>query len=77
MKTKTIFRIATIAFVILLSNSLFAHFGSKGPYGGSVTCGIVQDTNVYIGTSAGGVFFSTKSALVGWSCKPVGLKSGK
>lgn len=58
-------------------NATFAHFGTKGPYGGSVSCGIVNDTLVYFGTTNGGVFFSTKQALTGWSLKPVGLKSGK
>ena len=55
----------------------FAHFGSKGPYGGSVSCAIVYDTTVYIGTNNGGVFESTSSKLVGWRARPVGLKSGK
>jgi photosystem II stability/assembly factor-like uncharacterized protein len=77
MKTKLNFNIIFIAIIIFMSNHIFAHFGSKGPFGGSVSCGTVYDTTVYIGTNNGGVFFSTKSALVGWSCKPVGLKSGK
>jgi hypothetical protein len=55
----------------------FAHFGSKGPYGGSVSCSIVYDTTVYIGTNNGGVYESTSSVLVGWRPRPVGLKSGK
>lgn len=69
--------VALFAIITFITNSVSAHFGSKGPYGGSVSCGTVYDTTVYIGTSNGGVFFSTKSALVGWSAKPVGLKSGK
>jgi len=74
---KTNYFVAVMAALLIYSSTTFAHFGSKGPYGGSVSCAIVQDTTVYIGTQDGGVFFSTKSALVGWSCKPVGLKSGK
>ncbi len=62
---------------LFTSNATFAHFGTKGPYAGSVSCGIVNDTLVYFGTTNGGVFFSTKQALTGWSLKPVGLKSGK
>lgn len=53
-----------------------AHFGSKGPFGGSVSCAIVQDSVVYVGTYTGGVYQSTNSKLVAWSAKPVGLKQG-
>lgn len=63
-------------FVLFFSSS-FAHFGSKGPYGGSVTCSIVNDTTVYLGTKEGGVFESTNTKLVAWRARPVGLKSGK
>src|SRR6478672_4943346 len=70
----TLFLLFTL---LIFSNRSFAHFGSKGPYGGSVSCAMVQDTTVYLGSSTGGVFFSTNSKLVGWSLKPVGLKSGK
>jgi hypothetical protein len=68
--------ILTIAFAFSFLCT-FAHFGSKGPYGGSVSCSIVYDTTVYIGTNNGGVFESTSSKLVGWRPRPVGLKSGK
>ena len=75
-------RIHYISYLFLLSFifSAFpssAHFGSKGPYGGTVTCSIVYDTTVYIGTANGGVFESTTSKLVAWRARPVGLKSGK
>lgn len=66
----------TATFIFMVT-ATFAHFGSKGPFAGSVSCGIVNDTLVYLGTTDGGVFFSTKQALTGWSAKPVGLKSGK
>lgn len=65
-----------LTFILAAQNS-FAHFGSKGPYGGTVSCSIVYDTTVYIGTANGGVFESTSSKLVGWRPRPVGLKSGK
>lgn len=72
----------TITLIAIMFFSLqsisFAHFGSKGPYGGSVTCIITQDTNaVYIGTAEGGVFESTNNALVAWRARPVGLKTGQ
>lgn len=56
----------------------FAHFGTKGPYGGTVTCAIALDTiAVYLGTDDGGVFESTTNGLAAWRARPVGLKSGK
>jgi photosystem II stability/assembly factor-like uncharacterized protein len=71
-----IYFILTVAFAFSFLNS-FAHFGSKGPYGGTVSCSIVYDSTVYIGTANSGVFESTTSKLVGWRARPVGLKSGK
>lgn len=65
-----------VAF-LFTSNAAFAHFGSKGPFGGSVSCGMVYDTTVYIGTFEGGVYQSTNSRLVAWRALPVGLNSGK
>lgn len=68
----------TLLFLFIFSSfSVFAHFGSKGPYGGTVTCSIVYDTTVYLGTKEGGVFESTNTKLVAWRARPVGLKSGK
>ncbi len=55
----------------------FAHFGSKGPYGGTVSYSTVYDSTVYIGTANGGVYESTTSKLVAWRARPVGFKSGK
>ncbi|MEY4937495.1 MAG: hypothetical protein RIS64_3854 [Bacteroidota bacterium] len=72
----TILLIVT-AFLTLTSNPIFAHFGSKGPFGGSVNCATVYDSTVYIGTMNGGVYRSSNSNLTGWSAMPVGLKSGK
>jgi hypothetical protein len=72
----TIYSILTVVFIFSFL-STFAHFGSKGPNGGSVSCSIVYDTTVYVGTDNGGVFESTSSQLVGWRPRSVGLKSGK
>jgi len=62
---------------LLISLQVQAHFGSKGPFGGTVSCATTFDTTVYIGTLTGGVYSSTSSKLVGWKPMPVGLKSGR
>jgi Secretion system C-terminal sorting domain len=66
-------------FTVLLlnSNTAFAHFGSKGPFGGYVSCAITFDTVVYLGTANGGVYRSNNTSLLAWTAIPVGLKSGK
>jgi photosystem II stability/assembly factor-like uncharacterized protein len=66
-----------IVTTLLLTNSVWAHFGSKGPFGGSVTCSTTIADTVYIGTAEGGVYESTNNTLVGWRARVVGLKSGK
>jgi len=66
-----------IGIFFLYNNALQAHFGSKGPYGGSVSTGIATSTAVYLGTANGGVYESTNSSVVAWRARPVGLKSGK
>lgn len=43
-----------------------AHFTTKGPYGGSVTCMLSTDTLIYIGTANGGVFRTTNVAATSW-----------
>ena len=73
--------------VVLTATSAFAHFGSKGPYGGgTVTSYVIQKDTIYVGTANGGVYAATwtkgavvvnDSILSNWSAKPVGLKSGK
>jgi len=55
----------------------FAHFGPRGPLGGTVSTAIAHDSLVYLGTVNGGVYISTNSRLVGWTARPVGLKSGR
>ena len=68
---------ALLAIILLTSNSAYAHFGSKGPFGGSVSCSTTFDSVVYVGTANGGVYRSSNSQLLAWTAMPVGLKSGK
>jgi hypothetical protein len=75
--------VAPLVAFILISVNTFAHFGSKGPFGGTVTC-TAQGTilgnvsnQVFFGTSEGGVFVNKDAGLTGWTARPVGLKSGK
>ena len=73
---KTITKIGLALTGIMLSATSFAHFGSKGPYGGgTVTSSVVIGDTVYVGTENGGVYQSLK--LASWSPKNVGLASGK
>lgn len=70
----------TWSLVIILSIFSFsatAHFGSKGPFGGTVTCALAKDSLVYIGTANGGVYISSNNSLAAWTARPVGLVSGK
>jgi hypothetical protein len=63
--------------LLLLTTIAFAHFGSRGPFGGGVTCAITVGTTTYLGTEYGGVFETSTSAVVAWRARPVGLKSGR
>jgi photosystem II stability/assembly factor-like uncharacterized protein len=83
---KTITKIGLALTGVLVSATSFAHFGSKGPYGGgTVTCSVTKKDTVYIGTANGGVYAGTRkydatakdTIIVSWSARPVGLKSGK
>ena len=65
------------ALLLLITQFSFAHFGQRGPLGGTPTTSYVYDTLVCVGTAEGGIFFSTNSNNVAWSVKPVGLHSGK
>lgn len=72
--------LCTLGLVIILSIFSFsasAHFGSKGPFGGTVSCAIAKDSLVYIGTANGGVYISSNNNLTAWTARPVGLLSGK
>ncbi len=77
MKKIILLPILLISILIFTTNKAFAHFGSKGPFGGSVSCSAVFDTTVYIGTFTGGVYQSTTAGLIAWRSIPVGLTSGK
>ncbi len=75
---KQLLHVFTLLTIFLLaSNTLFAHFGSKGPFGGSVSVAIAHDSTVYLGTFTGGVYESTNSTLTAWRARPVGLGSGQ
>ncbi|MEY3417268.1 MAG: hypothetical protein RL060_1380, partial [Bacteroidota bacterium] len=78
----TIKSIAVFAAMLCMYQISFAHFGSKGPLGGTVTtfCVIKKnnsqtDSLIFAGTANGGIYQSTNGTS--WSAKPVGLKSGK
>lgn len=77
MKNLLLRSLILLSLFIGTTNKALAHFGSKGPFGGYVTCSMVYDSLVYLGTANGGVYRSTNSSLVAWSAMPVGLKSGK
>ncbi len=77
LNTNENFKAAAVFFMLFVSISSFAHFGSKGPFGGIITCSTTAADTVYFGTAEGGVYESTSAALVGWRPRPVGLKSGK
>jgi photosystem II stability/assembly factor-like uncharacterized protein len=71
-----------VAGLALVSSLAEAHFGSRGPFGGTVTTSIVvktqnqsADSIVFVGTANGGVY--STSNLTSWTARPVGLKSGK
>ncbi len=76
IKKITINSIAWITMMFSMISVSEAHFGSKGPYGGSVSCMTVIDTMIYVGTYTGGVYENTNAQLITWRPRPVGLKSG-
>ena len=58
---KTITKLSfALTAVVLTATSAFAHFGSKGPYGGgTVTSYVIQKDTIYVGTANGGVYAAT------------------
>lgn len=60
----------------LISTVTFAHWNSKGPFGGSVSCLHTADTNTYVGTNGSGVFRTTNKQGIKWAATNAGLKSG-
>ncbi|MBO9698936.1 MAG: T9SS type A sorting domain-containing protein [Sporocytophaga sp.] len=60
----------------LISTVTFAHWNSKGPFGGSASCMHTADTNTYVGTNGGGIFRTTNKQGIKWTATNAGLKSG-
>ena len=46
--------------------SAFAHWTTKGPYGGTIKCFTVMDTLMFAGTADGGIYRTTNAAATGW-----------
>ncbi|AEE52932.1 T9SS type A sorting domain-containing protein [Haliscomenobacter hydrossis] len=69
--------LVVLTLLFFSSQPLLAHFGSRGPFGGSVSVAISNDSTVYVGTFNGGVYESTNSRLTAWRALPVGLRSGR
>ncbi len=69
--------LVVLTLLFFFSQPLLAHFGSRGPFGGSVSVAISNDSTVYVGTFNGGVYESTNSRLTAWRALPVGLRSGR
>jgi Secretion system C-terminal sorting domain len=51
---------------LCLTHTVFAHWGSKGPYGGKVKCMVTVDTTIFVGTADGGIFRTTNSTATAW-----------
>lgn len=64
MRTKNIFLF--IIALIAISFKASAHWTTKGPYGGKISCLYAADTLLYIGSVDGGVYRSTSSAANAW-----------
>ncbi len=79
MSTQYNFKSIIAALFLLLSfNFSFAHWSTKGPYGGHVSAFAVQDTNVFMASPNGGVYRSTNTQLNTWRYyNYTGLGSGK
>jgi hypothetical protein len=75
---RALFCTSILVFIFsFFPDKLAAHFGARGPYGGTVSCMTTYDSLVFFGTDNGGVFESTSNTLVAWRARPVGLTSGK
>src|SRR5690348_11119640 len=55
-----------LAGLLIPAISSFAHWTTKGPYGGRVKCMIAADTLVFIGTYDGGIYRSTNKSVTAW-----------
>lgn len=67
------------ALLLLLSfNFSFAHWSTRGPYGGHVTAFTTLDTITFLGSSNGGVYRATNTQFTNWVYRNyTGLGSGK
>jgi len=74
--TNNILRNIFLISACLISTISFAHWNSKGPFGGSVSCMHTADTNTYVGTNGGGIFRTTNKQGIKWAATNAGLKSG-
>lgn len=67
---KNLYKILFTAFLIsascLIGSKSLAHWTTKGPYGGKVTCMYTADTIIYVGTEDGGLYRSTTAAANAW-----------
>lgn len=69
MKTKnnsTLYGIFSIITFCLMMSNTYAHWSSKGPFGGRARCFLADDTLLYVGTFDGGVYRSTTAAVTAW-----------
>ena len=60
-----------LVFVLLCRNAPAQWVQTNGPYGGSIHCFAVSGTNLFAGTSEGGVFLSTNNGT-SWRAANVG-----
>ena len=75
--TKKTAALFTLSFMLLMIPKASAHWGSKGPYGGSVKCMTVIDTFVYVGTPDGGLYRSTSKNILSWKALNNVMSTGK
>lgn len=66
MKIFKINQLAVFLLLLVLSAPAFAHWTTKGPYGGTITCLTVMDTLIFAGTADGGVYRTTTAQASAW-----------
>ena len=71
-------RALIIIAALFLFNFANAHWSTRGPYGGAVSCFTTVDTFTFLGSPTGGVYRCTNNQLTGWIYRNyTGLGSGK
>jgi ligand-binding sensor domain-containing protein len=69
---------AAILLLLISFNISFAHWSTRGPYGGHVTAFTAVDTITFLGSSNGGVYRATNTQFTNWIYRNyTGLGSGK